>query len=373
MPHPHFAAAGTPEQPAAKTATAGGKFAYADVLRTLAALAVVMIHISGQGVVHTELVSDFSHWVAIFWDAASRWSVPVFVMVSGALLLDPSKNETLGEFYRKRVSRIGIPLVFWSVAYLLWRRYYVPEPDLTFPKMARQIFYGIPSFHFYFLFLVMGLYLFTPLFRVFVRHATVTERWTMALCALLLTALSQQLRIMIGGWVQFTAFDYFVPYVGFFLAGHAIAHTRIPESWNRFSRLLAWILFPASVLVSTVGVGIAQNPQELNSAIESFYQYTYPTTMIMSLSFFIIVFSLYQHPGPLRRRIASVCAWIGPAAFGIYIIHPILLWEIFKRHGMPVYPNTLISCPAWTLALFVACLLITKVIQLVPGIRRIVG
>ena len=333
-----------------------------------------MIHVSGQGVAHTELVSDFSWFVAIALDTASRWSVPVFVMVSGALILGSTKIETLGEFYRKRAARIGVPLLFWSITFLLWRHFYVPEPDLGFTLSLRYLFFGIPAFHLYFLYLILGLYLLTPMFRHFVRHASRAELWATTATALIFTALSLQLRMHFGGWIQGTAFDYFVPYVVFFLAGHAIANTQLPTCWHRRFRVIACLLLPISLAISIIGVWYGgKDPVALNRTIEIYYQFPYPTVMVMSLCVFSLFVDLYRNPGPVRRRIASICAWIAPAAFGIYLIHPIFLWEIFKRHGIPVSPNTLIACPTWTLALFVVSLLATKLIQLIPFVRRTVG
>lgn len=40
-------------------------------------------------------------------------AVPVFVMLSGALLL--GKDEPLGVFFKKRLTRVMIPFLVWSV------------------------------------------------------------------------------------------------------------------------------------------------------------------------------------------------------------------------------------------------------------------
>jgi len=58
----------------------------------------------------------------MLFGAAIRWSVACFIMISGALLLD--KEESPAVFYKKRLLRICIPLVTWTLVYGLARLYY---------------------------------------------------------------------------------------------------------------------------------------------------------------------------------------------------------------------------------------------------------
>lgn len=87
--------------------------------RIIAILAVVLLHVSSRVITWSELGSN-DWWYANLYDSLVRWCVPVFVMISGALLLAPEKAEPLGVFYKKRASRILSPLVFWSLFYMLW-------------------------------------------------------------------------------------------------------------------------------------------------------------------------------------------------------------------------------------------------------------
>ncbi len=87
--------------------------------RISAIFAVVFLHVSASVVVESTVGSGY-WWFGNLYDSAARWCVPVFAMVSGALLLDPHKKEALSTFYMKRLSRILIPILFWSAFFLLW-------------------------------------------------------------------------------------------------------------------------------------------------------------------------------------------------------------------------------------------------------------
>ena len=91
-----------------------------DWLRVVALFLVMLTHccepfyLGGDGsqiLTHSDAV-----WVAIF-DALPRACVPLFVVASSYLLF-PLRYST-NEFFKKRVVRVFVPFVIWTVAYAL--------------------------------------------------------------------------------------------------------------------------------------------------------------------------------------------------------------------------------------------------------------
>ena len=88
---------------------------YFDHLRAFAILAVVILHVSGQNFRNIDIHSG--DWFAMnIWESMSRWGVPVFAMISGALFL--SSDYTIERLLRKNVLRIVIAFFSWSTIYL---------------------------------------------------------------------------------------------------------------------------------------------------------------------------------------------------------------------------------------------------------------
>lgn len=86
-----------------------------DATRVLACLAVVVLHVAAA-CWKTAFYSDALSWIALnFYDSTVRWAVPVFVMVSGALLL--CGNRSLREIMQKNVLRIVVAFYCWSFLY----------------------------------------------------------------------------------------------------------------------------------------------------------------------------------------------------------------------------------------------------------------
>ena len=89
-----------------------------ELLRTAAALAVVGVHAAAMVLVALPDGQGSAWWAANLWDSFCHWCVPVFVMISGAVLLSGPADQPAGEFYRRRALRLWQPALFWTLLYL---------------------------------------------------------------------------------------------------------------------------------------------------------------------------------------------------------------------------------------------------------------
>ena len=144
-----------------------------DILRIAAAFAVVCVHVSADVAVNPN-DTLLQWWMGNIGEVIGRWAVPVFVMVSGALLLGERKSFTPKEFYVRRAGRILVPLIFWTIVYLIFRRL---RSHTGGTALLTDTIKGVPYGHLWFLYMLMGLYAVTPLLRSFVAansQATIT-------------------------------------------------------------------------------------------------------------------------------------------------------------------------------------------------------
>ena len=84
---------------------------YYDVLRTIAIIGIVFCHASAPFVVHLDSINYSYLFTAAFFDCFRDFSIPIFLMLSGALLLN--RNDDLLTFCKKRLSKILLPFIFW--------------------------------------------------------------------------------------------------------------------------------------------------------------------------------------------------------------------------------------------------------------------
>lgn len=95
------------------------RIVYFDVLNVLACLCVVGMHCNGA--VHA--FSDSSVWrQSLLVDVLAYWAVPVFVMLSGATLMNYRRRYSTKVFLKRRFLKTGVPLVIWTVFFYVFYR-----------------------------------------------------------------------------------------------------------------------------------------------------------------------------------------------------------------------------------------------------------
>jgi surface polysaccharide O-acyltransferase-like enzyme len=129
-------------------------------------MGVIITHVAAGPVHRYNFSTDPQWWVGNIYDSFIHYCVPVFVMITGALLLP--QTITLKSFLQKRVKRIFIPFLFWSVVYI----YFTLDDysnDLTLffvlKTVTAKLLYGA-SDHLWYIYMIIGLYLFVPIHLV---------------------------------------------------------------------------------------------------------------------------------------------------------------------------------------------------------------
>lgn len=144
------------------------RIVYLDVLRCLACLAVVLLHSSSAYATDTFGTANFYGGNII--GSLTRFAVPVFVMVSGALMLDENR-ETNGKKLLRRFIRLGVFFVFWSIAYAVLFQLLIPlleKREISVSALLLALING--HYHLWFIPMILGLYAITPLLRLWVKR-----------------------------------------------------------------------------------------------------------------------------------------------------------------------------------------------------------
>lgn len=139
-----------------------------DVLRIIAILAVVSIHVFGLILGKEDLRGTRTWHFGVILNVGMKWCVPVFVMVSGALLLRPRMHAAgPGQFLRKRAVRLVPAIIVWHLVYLLLVRRWMFGDQSEPAAILVQFFDGRIYTALYFLWLILGLYFVAPVLSAF--------------------------------------------------------------------------------------------------------------------------------------------------------------------------------------------------------------
>ena len=128
---------------------------YYDVLRALAIIGIVLCHVSVSYV--SRDINSPNLYISVFFDCFRDFSIPIFVMLSGALLI--GKKDTLLKFFKKRLSRLFIPFLFWVLVYIIFTSIFLNHGFNL--DNALKIFFGTAGtlgVHFWFVWMIIIAY-----------------------------------------------------------------------------------------------------------------------------------------------------------------------------------------------------------------------
>ncbi|XAS66171.1 acyltransferase family protein [Micrococcaceae bacterium Sec5.7] len=298
-----------------------------DILRILSISGVVAIHIFGYVVGHAKPDTK-TWWIAAGLDIPFIWVVPVFVMISGALVLAPRAGASKpGNFYRKRAVRLIPALVAWHVIYLAGVRFLMRGEDLTFARTFQLLTDGSVFTQLYFLWLILGLYAVSPLLSAFIHAGSRRRAQVLATVLLGLTALVFMVPGIAGALglsrpVALNIFTQWMPYAGYFVAGWALKGIRLKG------------LALAGTVVAVFGLAALCTWQYGHRGrtgildVVAPVSYVSVTVMALSIAVFVAGNSVFSRvrPSPDAGRFLIA---VSNASFGVFLVH-MLIFEAIR-------------------------------------------
>lgn len=282
-----------------------------DVLRSLSIFAVVLIHV--VSIMDNQInfhAYEVASWIIKIVNQSLFWCVPVFFMLSGALLLDRS-DESIRQFYTKRINKIVIPTLFWSTFFLI---YLVIFQHFTFFNIMGAILKGKPFYHLWFMYAIIGVYLFTPFIRILLENLRDDQiKWLVA-SIMFVTIFSNY----IGNYFhnQENIFTLFLPYIGYFILGHYLYKNQLNQ--KKYKKIYSYAFAVGTLLISASDI-ILNSIYTIRFPIISYYS---PFVAMEAILFF-----LYFITKDIYIKNSSMWIFLSTLSFGVYLIHPIfILW-----------------------------------------------
>jgi surface polysaccharide O-acyltransferase-like enzyme len=331
-----------------------------DILRFVSIIAVTTIHCSAS-INRFAVQPDANWWLGDFYDSVSRFCVPVFVMVSGSLILP--KTYSLAEFIKKRFSRIIPPFAFWTVVYILFNcvDQGLFKSIYVIKFIALSILNGA-FFHLWFVYMIIGIYLIAPIIGKWIKHATETE--ILYFLALWFIALILNMPVIDRLSIK-SVFINFPAYLGYFVLGY---YLQIKDLKWKNVKLIAFAVFLTGFFLTFFGVYFfSRHDKALNISMLDF---TTVNVCLMAIGIFIFIKNMkFKLP-----RIAGSCiSFISAYSFGIYLLHPLVI--IFLERINIHYASTapLLGVPLTVLAVLVLSALLLRIMRMLPFGNYITG
>lgn len=343
--------------------TVDGRLTYADLLRCAAMLAVIVLHVAGSQLAAVPVDSG-AFQVFNLYDGLVRWCVPVFVMLSGMFLLDPKHSLPLSKLFFGHILRIAVALAVWGTAYALLLR--VREYGLSWGSVRaalHSVLLGQTHFHLWFLYMIIGLYLVTPVLRAFVRGAGRRDfHWFFLLVFLFAWLIPTVLRLRpsqtLSLYVNNLNLHLVLGYVGYYVLGYYLKEYTL----SRPAEYLTYLLGILGAVV-TVG-GTAWLSRQQGALVQTLYSYDAPNVALMSAAVFVFFrYVLGVSDERSRRQRFSGAARI---SFGVYLVHAFFLIALQHFGVTTLSFAPALSVPALSAAVFLCSLAVAWLLSKVP-------
>jgi len=345
-----------------KSKTNKNKLLWPDIIRIISVFLVIVIHASATEVLSWKQVKTPDWIIGNIYDSLARISVPLFIMLSGSLLIH--KKDNLKTFFKKRVKRILLPWMFWGTI-LLFVNNFAQLSNLLTGKVLNFNDFKILLMEnflsgFWFMPMIVGIYLTTPIIKKFAVNATKKELKYFLSIWFVLASLLPTAHNLFNLNISFIIPNWFA-YLGYFVGGYCIVHrSKISENHLWQSKLI----FITSLIFTIFGTYFLSAKN--NQFVGYLYEYLSVNVLLMSFSSFILLFNYFEKI-KLNNKTTSYIHLISKYSFGILLSHIVLI----KYLNLPPYP--LLTIPLSTLIIFFISFSLISILKKVSFLKYIVG
>lgn len=343
-----------------------------DYLRVFASVAIILLHVAAQNMNYVELAG--TEWnIYNFCNGLSRWGVPVFVMMSGALFLPreiPTKT-----LYKKYISRMAIAYVVWSAFYAIvdpiGNLIFTEGYQISLLEIAGNFISG--AVHLWFLPMIIGLYMCIPLIKQITKNDNLIKYFlilSLIFCFIktqselvadyLLKGNSQLIFENVNTLFKNFNVNIVFGFAVYFILGFYLNKTDINKKHRMIIYILGVIGFVLTILLNLLA------SKNAGKSSEAFYSATSVNVLLMSVA----VFVWFRYNAKGNNKLNKIIIKLSKYSFGAFLVH-IFILKVLHTFGIQSTSfHPVLSVPAITLFTTIVSYLISLVLNKIPVIKK---
>ena len=336
---------------------------YFDILRIVAIFFVVFVHLAAQHWADVDVSSRA--WFAFnLYCTTGKWSVPIFVMISGALFL--GRDVSISAILKKNVARIATVFLFWSGCYAL---VYLVFRHAPLSVVLSQFITG--HYHLWFLYMIVGLYLLIPLLRPIVQNETLTRYFLLLAfvftfllpqLALFTSFVSYEVSAIIHTVIMYSYCFFPLGFTAYFIGGYYLSR----RDFSRREEITLYCIGAAGLLVSVFAPVALSRAQGAPSDI--FYTYNSLNVLCTSVPIFVFAKQHLNFPR-MGEQAYALLRKMSKYSFGVYLVHPMVI-ELLQHFGIDTFScNAFFSVPLLAVFVFAVSTAISALLNAIPVIK----
>ena len=332
---------------------------YISILNVLACIGVVILHTFETG-----YTSDANFVFEVLIRAIAYCAVPVFFMITGATLIDYRERYDTKTFFKKRLLKVIIPLIIWSIIYFIINFFKgkFSINDLSFKFVFEYFFLVKTNPIFWFFVVIIGIYLAIPVIslipqesrrKAFLYIIIITFVFIYFLLDLLYHLnlnYNYDLKFppTYSGWISFI-------FIGYYIDKYEIVKKH---------RVIIYVLGIIGFLTMVVPtIFISYHKNESCSWFDEYYD---APCVLYSASVFLFFKSKINN-NQIVTKIMPFFNFVAPTTLGIYVLHIAIRDFLRYFYTYSYFGMNLVL----TLSILTICFIVVKIVQKIPGLRRI--
>lgn len=354
------------------------KIFFLEFLRTISIFGVIVIHACADQWYSLDVRS--TNWfIFVLYEGLVRWSVPIFLMISGILFLDPAKSISVQTICKRYCKRILLCFVLWSLIYTA-HQYWLYDSQRTLTQILYNILSG--KYHMWYLLTIIGLYLLVPILKQIMRNRKNTIYFFVLslIFAFVIPSVFKLLEAillirpsLIGNSIvdalrlDITNLNMFFPlgYVFYFVLGRFLVETDVSKETRKKIYIISIVLYFISVILT-------YSVSYLTNKAWDYYDYHMLPVLFASVSVFLFV--KYHSFNKTKLFFKKTVLFIANCSFGAYLLHLIVL-ETFtqKTFLTTTFTSSIVAIPVVATMTIVLCLILIPVLKRIPILGKYCG
>lgn len=332
---------------------------YIDLLRVLACFLVIVNHTVKDAFIGYEL--DFSATLGMAVLTFSKIAVPIFLMISGALLFE--REDDYISVWKKRILPTAVIIILFSLFVFI----FIEKREFSLISWIASMIHEPVFVAYWYLYTLLGIYVMLPLLQKLIHALSETDfKYLLSIWFIVFACLP-----FLGAWHLFPyVSSYFIlpiltNEVGFIFLGYYLTHF----SENRKS-----LRFYSVILLITMIFCYFYNifeTKHFGSFILLLDRACVWSSVILSICMFQIIYQLYETK-KFSHMFNQIMHYAGETTFGIYLVHGITLWLCVPiQMSLLNMGNRFLGVVIYGFVIFIASFMLTRLIAIIPFFRKL--
>ena len=332
-----------------------------DYLRILASFCVIVLHLASQKINSINVYSK--EWQVLnFYDGIVRWTVPVFVMISGTLFL--SREISLKKIYLRYIPRLAVSYVFWAFTY---------SASVGYDFREHKIMWLAGHYHMWYVPMCIGLYIMLPIVKQIVINKHVTYYYLLAsfIFAFIIPSVFSFTKDFGLQWME-SGIDVIndivydmnmkllMGFTAYFVLGYVLSKINLSQT----KRIYIYVLGLFGFLFTIVATLYASYQNAKHVA----YNGNFTVNVLLES---IAVFTAFKYMDYKNEKINKIAAQLAKYSYGAYLVHALIIEKleaVFHINTVSFYPG--LSVPLLGCVVFLVSYAISFILNQIPVVNK---